>query len=152
MRISTIVLNWNAKALLEKYVQSYAVTIDEPFQLIVIDDASSDGSCELVDACVALVADHSSPAGVAEMDSWTMIFGDFAASKVISKQLTPRKGEFTTEAQRGAKGGSHRGFGGAATSESCDAECKRSVLLCTSQYQANRYGSPTSHASATREE
>lgn len=49
MRISTIVLNWNRKALLEKCLQSYAATIESPFQLIVIDNASSDGSHEVID-------------------------------------------------------------------------------------------------------
>ena len=48
MRISTIVLNWNRKTLLEKCLQSYAATIDSPFQLIVIDNASSDGSPEVI--------------------------------------------------------------------------------------------------------
>jgi len=49
MRISTIVLNWNRKTLLEQCLQSYAETIQSPFQLIVIDNASSDGSQELID-------------------------------------------------------------------------------------------------------
>jgi glycosyltransferase involved in cell wall biosynthesis len=33
--------NWNRKTLLDKCLQSYAATIDSPFQLIVIDNASS---------------------------------------------------------------------------------------------------------------
>src|SRR5215831_2418585 len=49
MRISTILLKWNRKPLLEKCLHSYAATIDEPFQLIVIDNASSDGSREVIE-------------------------------------------------------------------------------------------------------
>ena len=40
MRISTRVLNWNRKTLLQQCLQSYAATIDEALQLIVIDNAS----------------------------------------------------------------------------------------------------------------
>jgi glycosyltransferase involved in cell wall biosynthesis len=49
MQISTIILNWNRKALLEKTIQSYAATIENPLQLIVIDNASSDGSQEVIE-------------------------------------------------------------------------------------------------------
>jgi GT2 family glycosyltransferase len=36
MRISTIVLNWNRKTLLEKCLQSCAATVDSPFQVVVM--------------------------------------------------------------------------------------------------------------------
>jgi glycosyltransferase involved in cell wall biosynthesis len=49
MRISTIVFNWNGKTLLEQCLRSYAGTIDERFELIVIDNASSDGSREVIE-------------------------------------------------------------------------------------------------------
>jgi predicted O-methyltransferase YrrM/glycosyltransferase involved in cell wall biosynthesis len=49
MRISTIVLNWNRETLLEQCLQSYAATIDEPFQLVLIDNASGDGSREVIE-------------------------------------------------------------------------------------------------------
>jgi GT2 family glycosyltransferase len=42
-------LNWNRKPLLEKCLQSYAATIDSPFELIVIDKASSDRSREVIE-------------------------------------------------------------------------------------------------------
>src|SRR5271166_4393556 len=51
MRISTIVLNWNRQALLEQTLRSYAATVVEPFELIVIDNASSDRSREVVEHC-----------------------------------------------------------------------------------------------------
>ena len=44
MRISTIVLNWNRQALLEQTLRSYAATVVGPCELMVIDNASSDGS------------------------------------------------------------------------------------------------------------
>jgi len=53
MRISTIVLNWNRQALLEQTLRSYAATVVEPFELIVIDNASSDGSREVIEHCRA---------------------------------------------------------------------------------------------------
>jgi predicted O-methyltransferase YrrM/glycosyltransferase involved in cell wall biosynthesis len=49
MRISTIVLNWNRETLLGQCLRSYSATIDEPFQLIVVDNASRDGSREVIE-------------------------------------------------------------------------------------------------------
>lgn len=43
MRISTIVLNWNRQALLEQTLRSYAATVVEPFEVIVIDNAAATG-------------------------------------------------------------------------------------------------------------
>lgn len=51
MRISSIVLNWNRAALLQQTLQSYLATIDGPFELIVIDNASSDHSREVIERC-----------------------------------------------------------------------------------------------------
>ena len=53
MRISTIVLNWNRQALLEQTLRSYAATVVGPFELMVIDNASSDGSREVIERCRA---------------------------------------------------------------------------------------------------
>jgi hypothetical protein len=44
-------LNWNRKGLLEvleQCLRSYAATIDKPRQLIVLDNANSDGSREVI--------------------------------------------------------------------------------------------------------
>src|SRR5271165_23497 len=49
MRITTIVLNWNRAALLEQTLQSYLATVAGPFDLIVIDNASSDRSREVIE-------------------------------------------------------------------------------------------------------
>lgn len=46
--ISTIVLNWNRQELLEKTLESYAATIDGPAELIVIDNASTDRSKDVI--------------------------------------------------------------------------------------------------------
>jgi predicted O-methyltransferase YrrM len=53
MRVSTIVLNWNRHALLEGTLRSYLATVAAPFELIVIDNASSDGSRETIERCRA---------------------------------------------------------------------------------------------------
>jgi hypothetical protein len=53
MRISTIVLNWNRQALLEQTLRSYAATVGHPFELIVIDNASSDESRDVIERCRA---------------------------------------------------------------------------------------------------
>ncbi|MBV8174816.1 MAG: glycosyltransferase, partial [Verrucomicrobia bacterium] len=49
MRIASIVLNWNRAALLRQTLQSYLATVAGPFELIVVDNASSDGSREVID-------------------------------------------------------------------------------------------------------
>jgi hypothetical protein len=52
MRLNKIGLNWNRKWLLElseQWLQSYAATIDKPCQLIVLDNANSDGSREVIE-------------------------------------------------------------------------------------------------------
>lgn len=42
--ISTVLLNWNRKNLLEKTISSYLETISVSFELIVVDNGSTDGS------------------------------------------------------------------------------------------------------------
>lgn len=42
--LSTIILNWNRDYLLKQCVESYLDTIGPDFELIVVDNASSDGS------------------------------------------------------------------------------------------------------------
>jgi hypothetical protein len=51
MRITSIVLNWNRAALLQQTLESYLATIDGPFELIVIDNASRDHSREVIESC-----------------------------------------------------------------------------------------------------
>ena len=46
--ISTIVLNWNRADLLKKTLESYARTIEMPFELFVIDNCSADGSQQAI--------------------------------------------------------------------------------------------------------
>ncbi len=47
--ISTILLNWNRAVLLEQTLRSYAETVTEPFELIVVDNASDDDSRKVID-------------------------------------------------------------------------------------------------------
>lgn len=42
--LSTIILNWNRVALLKQCVESYLATVDADHELIIVDNASSDGS------------------------------------------------------------------------------------------------------------
>jgi predicted O-methyltransferase YrrM len=42
--LSTIVLNWNRVLLLQQCVESYLATVSGGFELIIVDNASSDGS------------------------------------------------------------------------------------------------------------
>lgn len=46
--ISTIVLNWNRSGLLERTVTSYLDTVRVPHELIIVDNASSDGSPDVI--------------------------------------------------------------------------------------------------------
>jgi predicted O-methyltransferase YrrM/glycosyltransferase involved in cell wall biosynthesis len=44
--LSTIILNWNRRYLLEQCVESYLETVGNYFELIIVDNASTDGSIE----------------------------------------------------------------------------------------------------------
>jgi len=46
--ISTILLNWNRADLLEKTLESYLSTIRTPFELFIIDNASTDTSRDVI--------------------------------------------------------------------------------------------------------
>lgn len=47
--LSTIVLNWNRRDLLERTVSSYLATVNVPYELIIIDNASTDDSVAFID-------------------------------------------------------------------------------------------------------
>jgi len=47
--ISTLLLSYNRKHLLKKTIESYLKTISVPFELIIIDNASTDGSKEYIE-------------------------------------------------------------------------------------------------------
>ncbi len=53
--ISTIVLNWNRADLLRATLQSYAQTARPPFDLTVVDNASSDHSRRVIEEAKALI-------------------------------------------------------------------------------------------------
>lgn len=46
--LTTIVLNWNRRDLLERTVSSYLATVSVPYELIIIDNGSTDDSPELI--------------------------------------------------------------------------------------------------------
>lgn len=48
MLISTIVLSWNRARLLEQTLRSYAATVSGPYEIIVVDNASTDQSREII--------------------------------------------------------------------------------------------------------
>lgn len=47
--ISTVVLNWNREHLLRVTVESYLSTVTVPYELIIVDNASSDGSADYIE-------------------------------------------------------------------------------------------------------
>src|SRR5437763_1846427 len=47
-RLSLVVLNWNRRALLEKTVYSLLATSPADVELFVVDNASTDGSCQWI--------------------------------------------------------------------------------------------------------
>jgi len=49
-KISTIIINWNRLHLLKKTVESYLSTISVPYELIIVDNASTDGSKEFIES------------------------------------------------------------------------------------------------------
>lgn len=46
--ISTVLLNWNRRYLLEQTINSYLETVNVPYELIIIDNGSEDGSQEFI--------------------------------------------------------------------------------------------------------
>ena len=46
--ISTTVLNWNRVDLLQRTLESYIQTVSVPYELFIVDNASNDGSRELI--------------------------------------------------------------------------------------------------------
>jgi glycosyltransferase involved in cell wall biosynthesis len=46
--ISTVILSWNRRNLLRKTIESYLDTISVPFELFVVDNASTDGAAEYI--------------------------------------------------------------------------------------------------------
>ena len=46
MMLSTIILNWNRVELLRQCVESYLATVRDDYELLIVDNASTDGSCE----------------------------------------------------------------------------------------------------------
>jgi len=47
-KISTIILSYNRKELLQKTVESYLSTVSIPFEMIIVDNASTDGAKEYI--------------------------------------------------------------------------------------------------------
>jgi glycosyltransferase involved in cell wall biosynthesis len=48
--LSTIILNWNRRELLETTVNSYLATVTVPHELFIVDNASTDGSQDFIRA------------------------------------------------------------------------------------------------------
>jgi hypothetical protein len=46
--LSTVILNWNRSDLLERTLQSYLATVSVPYELIVVDNGSTDDSLSLL--------------------------------------------------------------------------------------------------------
>src|SRR5262245_46345233 len=50
--IGTVILNWNRVHLLQRTLDSYLATVTLPFEVVIVDNASTDGSQELIqDVC-----------------------------------------------------------------------------------------------------
>ena len=47
--LSTIVLNWNRAHLLRITLESYLASVSVPYELIVVDNASTDSSADVID-------------------------------------------------------------------------------------------------------
>lgn len=56
--LSTVVLNWNREDLLRTTVESYLATISVPYELIIVDNASTDGSREFIGSVCERRANH----------------------------------------------------------------------------------------------
>jgi glycosyltransferase involved in cell wall biosynthesis len=46
--ITTVILNWNRADLLKMTVESYLKTIEVPYELIIIDNGSTDDSRKII--------------------------------------------------------------------------------------------------------
>ena len=56
--LSTVLLNWNRQDLLRKTVESYLATVSVPYDLIIVDNSSSDGSREFINSVCDGRANH----------------------------------------------------------------------------------------------
>ena len=56
--LSTVVLNWNREHLLRKTVESYLTTIGVSYELIIVDNASTDGSRQFITSICKERANH----------------------------------------------------------------------------------------------
>ncbi|WP_020177046.1 glycosyltransferase [Methyloferula stellata] len=55
MLISTIILNWNRALLLEQTLRSYAATAREPYEIVVVDNGSTDNSRTVIESLRHLI-------------------------------------------------------------------------------------------------
>ena len=54
IKLSTVLLNWNRIDLLRTTVKSYLATVKENYELIIIDNNSTDGSRDFIEEiCIA---------------------------------------------------------------------------------------------------
>jgi glycosyltransferase involved in cell wall biosynthesis len=56
--ISTVLLNWNRENLLRRTIESYLATVSVPYELIIVDNASEDGSRDYIRSVVAQTHKH----------------------------------------------------------------------------------------------
>lgn len=56
--ISTVVLNWNRSYLLKVALESYVDTVSVPYELVVVDNASTDDSREVIESICARRPNH----------------------------------------------------------------------------------------------
>jgi len=56
--LSTVVLNWNREHLLRKTIESYLATIGVKYELIIVDNASTDGSREFISSICKARPNH----------------------------------------------------------------------------------------------
>jgi glycosyltransferase involved in cell wall biosynthesis len=56
--LSTVLLNWNRADLLRRTLDSYLATVSVPYELIVIDNASTDDSAAVIGTACDIVSHH----------------------------------------------------------------------------------------------
>src|SRR5688500_15614090 len=49
-RLTTVILSWNRADLLARTIESYLATVTVPYELVVVDNGSSDGSPDVIRA------------------------------------------------------------------------------------------------------
>src|SRR2546430_17341823 len=81
--LSTVLLSWNRSHLLQRTVESYLRTVSVPYELIIVDNGSTDGAREFIEAVCHDRANHRA-----------ILLDNIIGGEALNAGLTKARGEF----------------------------------------------------------